>query len=131
MAQLGLTTTAGNAILDAYCQGVPLVSGVVTIQLHDNPPGDDGTDNVFAGATRQAATYNAADAGANTVAGGGPLYNITAGGTVKYASAWTGFEGDGDAYCFATGVLLAPRTLANGDQFNLATAPISWEELAA
>lgn len=131
MGQTGLTVVQANIWLDTL-RGIAWGAPLICLQLHDDPAGADGTANVFAGATRAAATYNPASAGSMPLATA-PLFNITAGGTVKYISAWTGFEGDPGAYCMATGQMSVPITLANGDRFNLATCPIKFpaSQLAA
>lgn len=131
MPQLGLTTVAGNAILNAFLRNVPLSFGIVALQLHDGHPGVDGTANVFTGAVRAAATYTAASSGAAALTGALPSFPITAAGTLAYVSAWNGLTGDGDAICFATGALLAPQDVSIADTVNLSTAPIAWTALAA
>lgn len=131
MAQTGLTVALADIWLNTL-RGVPWVGPLICLQLHDGAAGAAGTTNVFAGATRSAATYNAASGGSMALAAS-PLFNITAGGTLDNISAWTGFTGDPDAICLGTGQLLVPITVANGDRFSLGTCPIAFNaaELAS
>jgi hypothetical protein len=133
MAQLGLTPTAADLVLDALCGPVPLSFGMSALQLHDGLPGT-GTSNVFAGATRSQAIYNAASGGSKTLATT-PTFNITAatdvGQPVGYLSIWNGLTGDTSAIPWATGYIQVPQVLAEGDTVRVGTATIKLPDLAA
>lgn len=129
MPQLGLTVLAGNKLLDTF-SGVASVAPVICLQLHDDFPAIDGTGNVFAGAVRSSATYAPAANCVKQLTADLPSFTITAptdsGKPIAYVSAWTGFENDPNAYCFALGRILAPQTLAAGDTVKFATCPIAF-----
>lgn len=133
MPQEGLSTTVADMILDAIYNNVPLAFGIATIGLYTGHPGDDGTSNVFSGATRQALTCTAASGAATGGTAGLPSFTITAAGTVAYVATWNGFEADMSSVMIQSGKILVPQTLAIGDVFNLGSVSIAWQptDLAA
>lgn len=124
MPQIGATVALANIWLDIL-RGVPWVGPLIALQLHTGHPGL-GSANAFGGASRVAASYNAASGGSMSLIVG-PTFTITAGGSILYVTAWTGLSGDPDAFCFATGRMVSPVAVANGDLFNLASCPIAFD----
>jgi len=93
---MGYSPTGKNLMLDA------LAAVAVFASLHDDAPGDDGSNEVAGGAPayiRIAITWNGAAAG-NLDSSNTPELNVPAGTTVKYVGFWSA-EAAGTFYGFA------------------------------
>ena len=134
MAQTtGVTPVGANKYLD-FLRGAARVPPVICSQLHDDFT-YDGTQNIFAGATRESILFDsAADAAINMTAAP-PIYVMTEASDpdkpICFVSYWTGYEDDETAYCFAIGVVLSPQIVAIGDKVSFGSAIIKWKETAS
>lgn len=107
-------------------------TGVTTIfvQLHTGDPGASGTANVSSTTTRQAANFNAASAGSQSLSNTPSWTNWagTNGEVVTHISVW-GASSAGTFYYSAA--LSASKTLNTGDTLNLTTLTVALTPIAA
>ena len=115
---IGLASGVAQAILNALCRNVPWTQPpAFFIKLHTADPGAAGATAAFGDATRQQATFAAAQAdGTITTSADTNWTNVSAAGTVTHVSFWSAstagtFLGSDD--------LAVARTLAIGDNFTI------------
>ena len=121
---IGLASGIVQSILNALCRNVAWTQpAAFFVKLHTADPGPAGATAAFGDATRQAATFAAADtAGGITTSADVNWTNVTAAGTVTHVSFWSAstagtFLGSDD--------LATSRTLAIGDNFTILAGQLS------
>jgi hypothetical protein len=114
----GLAIGMVQAMLNALCRNVAWTQpAAFYIKLHTADPGAAGATAAFGDATRQAATFAAADgAGSITTSADVNWTNLSAAGTITHVSFWSAstagtFLGSDD--------LATARTVAVGDNFTI------------
>jgi hypothetical protein len=120
---IGLAPGIAQSILNALCRNVAWAQPAgFFVKLHTADPGVAGATAAFGDATRQAATFAAAQAdGTITTSADTNWTNVTAAGTVSHVSFWSAssagsFLGSDD--------LAIARTLAIGDNFTILAGDI-------
>lgn len=107
---------------------IPYTAPLCCFELHNAIPGL-GTLNVSAASTiRVAATFTSASGGAFNFTGAPPIWPIVAADTVTHLSAWDALSGGNFLF---SGIALAPRTVAIGDQLALSGFALSLLTLAS
>lgn len=95
----------------------------VYAQLHTGAPGEDGTSNVSAETTRQAATFNAASGGSATLSNT-PTWSTWSAGTetISHVTLW---DASTSGNCLDWGALSASKQVQDGDDFELTGYTVS------
>jgi len=128
----GLAPGVAQAILDALCRSVAWVEpAAFYCKLHSGDPGAAGAYNAFGDATRQAATFAAAQADGTIVTSADMNWtSVTAAGDVTHVSFWSAVSAGS---FIGSDVLDTPRTLAIGDNYTVLAgdAQLSLAPLAA
>lgn len=107
---MGLTIATLNAALDS--QNFP------TASLHSGDPGSNGANELTGGTyARKSITFGAASGGVRTAVSN-PVFDVPAGGSVRYAGFWDGatFKGSG---------ILTTETYTNAGTYTLTAATIT------
>jgi hypothetical protein len=115
---IGLALGIAQAMLNALCRNVAWTQPAgFFIKLHTADPGAAGATAAFGDATRQSATFAAADGTGNiTTSADVNWTNLSAAGTITHVSIWSAssagtFLGSDD--------LATARTVAIGDNFTI------------
>jgi hypothetical protein len=130
MANLAQTERLCNGWLDSI-RGNPFVIGQAALAFFTDLPGATGTSNASTVTTRTAVYFNDPDNAEMEMAGDPPEFPVTGAATLKYAGGFTGLAGDPDAWCWATGNVVVPVTVANGDVLKVASCTVKFREVAA
>jgi hypothetical protein len=94
----------------------------VYVKLHTGDPGEAGTANAAANATRKAATFGASAAGVVTNDSAATWTNVPNAETYSHVSLWDAETGGN---CLWVGALTAAKTVAVGDTFNIAIGALT------
>jgi len=121
---IGLAVGVVQSILNALCRNVAWTQpAAFFVKLHTADPGPSGALAAFGDATRQAATFAAADgAGGITTSADVNWTNVTAAGTVTHVSFWSASTAD---TFLGSDDLATARTLAIGDNFTILAGQLS------
>lgn len=109
-------------ILDAVFNNTALQIAATYVKLHTGDPGEAGTSNAFADATRIAASWAAASGGTITTDAAVTWTNLSSGaGPLTHISIW---DADTAGNHLWNGALTQSKAVNAGDDFTIATGDI-------
>lgn len=118
---IGISAALANSQLDAEL-------GTVYVQLHTGDPGASGTAHI-ASTTRQQATFTTASGGVASLATPISWVNWSDdAATITHVTTWSASSSGSFK---RSGALVTPTAVVNGGTFQLATATVSYPQLAA
>ena len=118
----GLSSLQANSILNELCNaGSWTVPTSFWVKLHTGDPGAAGTANSATNATRQAASFSSAAAGAITTSADITWSSVSATETYGYVSFWDASTG---GVFLASDNLETARGVTAGDTFKIAAGDI-------
>lgn len=130
MSSVGVAVGLCNLWLNTL-RNTPYAAPITCIQLHVGIPGAAGTANPSAVTARKAATFTSGNAGAFSLTGTLPLWDMTSSETISHISVWSGFEGDPDAIFLWSMALNVPQQVADGDQYTQNSCNLTFLSQAA
>ena len=118
----GLSSLQANSILNELCNaGSWTVPTSFWVKLHTGDPGAAGTANSATNATRQAASFSSAAAGAITTSADVTWSSVSTTETYSYVSFWDASTG---GVFLASDGLETARGVTAGDTFKIAAGDI-------
>jgi hypothetical protein len=120
---MSFTNYAEEAILNAIGNAGSFSIATPYVKLHIGDPGEDGTANAAAEATRKLASFAAAVTPGGTMTTDAALNwtAVAADEVVTHVSVWDASTGGN---CVITGALVAPKTLEDGDNLTIAAGDL-------
>jgi len=119
---VGIAASFANSVLDALCRAQNITAPTAFyVKLHVGDPGSAGTSNTAVEATRKAATFSAASAGAITTTGNLDWTSVAGTETITHVSFWN----HATAGTFlGSDALEVSKALTAGDNFQIAAGDI-------